>query len=249
MASSGDAGRPAAQPVVAEVSPPKSSRKASETKIINLAKSIKTLVTPQGESKQNDTTKNGVDEKVNACFKQIIDTAKITDALDGSVLNEVLMACNAVRINNPELALKVQYVSQTAKKMVEERTAGSDDVASSLNSTKLSQLGVRGSSLTTASTFVTQVPRESNIARSNMKLQKLTSDGLPPLKDFKKAKGDFADGSQHSVDFGFFDLSVHDRSGMAAWTGVMPPTVDDPAPKMPKKIKYSVSQLNVADHQ
>lgn len=251
MASSGNPGRTNDKPLHVETAaPPKATRTATEVKIIDLAKSIKTLVTPPAESKQNDTGKSAVDDKVNTCFKQIIDAAKTVDSLDGSVLDEVLMACNALRINNPELALKVSYVSQTAKKLVEERTGGTEDVSapsSSLNSTKLGQLGVKGSSLGTASTFVSQIPRESS--RSNMKLKKLTSDGLPPLKDFKKDKGDFADGSQHSVDFGFFDLSVHDRTGLPAWSGVMPPTSDDPAPKMPKKIKYSVSQLNVADHQ
>ena len=251
MLSSGTPGRTNDQPAV--TAPPKAVRNTVELKIINLAKSIKTLVTPQGESKQNETGKSGVDEKVNNCFKQIIELAKSSGALDGSVLNEVLMACNALRINNPELAMKVQYVSQTAKKLVEERTAGSEDASaptSPLNSAKLGQLGIRGSSLAAPSTFVTQIPRESNADRSKEKLQKLTSDGLPPLKDFKKEKGDYADGSQHSVDFGFFDLSVHDRTGLPAWTGITPPPIlDNPSPKMPKKMKYSVSQLNIADHQ
>lgn len=255
MLSSGSPGIPKDHPVSHETAHPKATLKAAEEKIIHLAKTIKSLVPPPSESKQSDTATSGNEEKVNNCFKDIIDIAKKTNGLDGSVLNEVLVACNAVRINNPLLASKLTYVSQTAKKMVEERTAGTEDLSaptdssmtSSLNSTKLGMLGIRGSTLGAQSTFVTQVPRESS--RSNMKLQKLTSDGLPPLKDFKK-KGDFADGSQHSVDFGFFDLSVHDRSGMPEWNGVKPPTTcDDPAPKMPKKMQYSVSSLNVADYQ
>jgi hypothetical protein len=255
MLSSGSSGISKKQPAPHEIVHPKATLRAAEEKIIHLAKMIKSLVPPPSESNQNEPTKSGHEEKVNNCFKDIIDIAKKTNGLDGSVLNEVLVACNALRINNPLLASKLTYISQTAKKLVEERTAGTEDlgaatdssITSSLNSTKLGMLGVKGLTLGAQSTYVTQIPRESS--RTNMKLQKLTSDGLPPLKDFKK-KGDFADGSQHSVDFGFFDLSVHDRSGMPEWNGVKPPTTcDDPAPKMPKKMQYSVSQLNIADYQ
>jgi hypothetical protein len=250
MLSSGSPGVSKNQPAPHEIVHPKATLKAAEEKIIHLAKTIKSLVPPPNESKQNDTAKSGDEEKVNNCFKDIIDIAKKNHGLDGSVLNEVLVACNALRINNPFLFSKLTYISQTAKKMVEDRTAGTEDLSAptdSLNSTKLGMLGIKGLTLGAQSTFVTQIPRESS--RSNMKLQKLTSDGLPPLKDFKK-KGDFADGSQHSVDFGFFDLSVHDRNGMPEWNGVKPSTTyDDPSPKMPKKMQYSVSQLNVADYQ
>lgn len=225
-----------------------SATKAIEVKIINLAKSIKSLANPTGDAKTNKSSEE-ITEKVSNSFKEIIVLAKKSNSLDGSVLNEVLMACNSLRINNPDLAHKMLYLSQTSKKLVEERTAASEEVntpgesvTSSLGSSKI---------ITKAAPaiYVTQVPRENSSTSSNMKLQKLTSDGLPPLKDFKKAKADYADGSQHSGDFGFFDLSVHDRTGMPEWTGIRPPEPENSSPKMPKKMVYSVSQLNVAGIQ
>lgn len=233
---------------------PSAKRKGIEAKIIAHAKTIRTLVKPPSEAKLSGKPQSEVEEKVKNCFKEITSLAKKTDALDGSVLNEILMACNTLRISNPDLAHTVLYLSQTAKKVVEDRTVADEEIntpgASSLSSSAGKSKSLGGILKTVPAIMVTQVPREeSSASMSEGKLQKLTSDGLPPLKNFNKKKPDYADGSQHSGDFGFFDLSVHDRTGMPEWTGVMPPTIDDASPKMPKKMVYSVSQLNVANCQ
>ena len=229
---------------------PKTSNatKVNETKIINLAKNIRNLAKPAGETKTNKSS-DDVTEKVSNSFKEIIELAKKCTALDGSVLNEVLMACNALRINNPDLAHKMLYLSQTSKKLVEERTAATEEVDTPGESVTSAFGSLKTIPKAAPAIYVTQVPRENSSTSSNLRLQKLTSDGLPPLKDFKKAKSDYADGSQHSGDFGFFDLSVHDRTGMPEWTGIRPPEMVDASPKMPKKMVYSVSQLNVAGIQ
>lgn len=233
---------------------PSAQRKGVESKIIAHAKTIRSLVKPPSEAKTSGKPQNEVEEKISNSFKEIIVLAKKSSALDGSVLNEILMACNALRINNPEMAHNLLYVSQTAKKVVEDRTVADDEIAtpgeSSMSSSGGKSKVLGGILKSLPGIMVTQVPREdSSTSMSDAKLQKLTSDGLPPLKNFKKSKTDYADGSQHSGDFGFFDLSVHDRTGMPEWTGIMPPIVDDASPKMPKKLVYSVSQLNISNCQ
>jgi hypothetical protein len=240
-------------PITGVVTTP-GQRKGIEAKIIAHAKTIRNLVKPPSESKLNSKPQSEIEEKVKNCFKEITSLAKKTNALDGSVLNEILMACNTLRISNPELAHNVLYISQTAKKVVEDRTVADEEITtpggSSLSSSAGKSKTLGGILKTVPAIMVTQVPREDcSKSTSEGRLQKLTSDGLPPLKNFNKKKPDYADGSQHSGDFGFFDLSVHDRTGMPEWTGVMPPTIDDASPKMPKKMVYSVSQLNVANCQ
>lgn len=233
--------------------PPLGQRKSIEAKIIAHAKTIRTLVKPPTEAKQSGITQSEIEEKVKSCFKEITFLAKKTNGLDGSVLNEILMTCNTLRISNPEMASNVLFVSSIAKKMVEERTAADEEIAtpgeSILSSSTSKSKSLGGILKNVPAIMVTQVQRDNSTIKSERKLQKLTSDGLPPLKDFNKRKQDFADGSQHSADFGFFDLSVHDRAGTPEWTGVIPPTIGDTSPKMPKKMVYSVSQLNVGNCQ
>ena len=231
-------------PIAAAGSP--SSKRAVEARIIALAKAIKVLATPQGESKVK-TPPELTEAKVTKNFKEIIELAKKSTSLDGSVLNEVLMCCNSLRINNAALAAKISFLAQTAKKLVEERTMVDDDAdtptdtrGSSEKANKLRD-ALRVPHATPA-TLVSQVPKEKT--RTETKLNELIQDGLPPLKNF--AKPEYADGSQHSADFGFFDMSVHDRTGMPEWTGVTPTSEET---TKPVKLQYSASQLNVSNVQ
>lgn len=217
---------------------PSQAKKNVELKIISLAKAIKVLVSPHGDSKVK-TPDALTEAKIMKNFKEIIELAKKSTSLDGSCLNEVLMCCNAMRLNNAPLAAKFAFLSQTAKKLVEERTTDTDDADSPTDSSSSkADKEIHALHKATPATLVSQIPKTS----SNRDTRLSGLDGLPPLKDFSKPT--YFDSSQHSADFGFFDMSVHDRTGMPEWTGVTPQTADLPAP--PLKLQYSVSQLDVS---
>lgn len=217
---------------------PMAIQKSNEAKIVSLAKAIKILATPAADSKEKTANEITV-TKITRNYKEIIELAKKSSALDGIVLNEVLMCGNAIRIHDSVLAGKMSFLAQAAKKLVEERTMSTDD-------TPKTESDLSGGSPHNApALMVSQIPRESS--SKHTKLNKLTQDGLPPLQTFNKPE--YFDGSQHSVDFGFFDMSVHDRTGLPAWTGVTPENDPNNLPKPPMKLHYSVSQLNVGNGQ
>ena len=234
-----------------------SKLKSTETKIINLARQIKSLVTPPVGSKSMPSATDATQQKIIQIYKEIIELAKKSTSLDGSVLDEVLMCGNAIRMNDPAVAAKLAYLSSAAKKLVEERTMGTEDTGTptdtsrfDFGSEKSKNERAHGDNLgqlqrATPALMVSQIPKESS-SRST-KLNDLTSDGLPPLKNFSKVG--YADASQHSADFGFFDMSVHDRSGMPEWTGVTPNSAPDCNPIQPLKLQYSAAQLNVGNTQ
>lgn len=228
-----------------------SKKKANDTKIINLARQIKSLVTPPSGTKSLPTATDATQQKIVQNYKEIIEIAKKSTSLDGSVLDEILICGNILRLHDPTAAAKMVYLTSTAKKLVEERTMAAED-ASTPTDTSRNDLGSEKSRAekshsdpfsATPALMVSQIPKESTLRSA--KLNDLSSDGLPPLKDFSKVN--YADASQHSDDFGFFDMSVHDRTGMPEWTGVTPNSVPDDTPKQPMKLQYSAAQLNITN--
>ena len=232
-----------------------SKKKSNETKIINLARQIKSLVTPPSDTKSLPTATDATQQKIVQNYKEIIEIAKRSTSLDGSVLDEILICGNFLRLNDPAAAAKLVYLISAAKKLVEERTMATEDVSTPTDTSR-NDLGSENSRAEKShgdplsplqraapALMVSQIPKESTLRSA--KLNDLSSDGLPPLKDFSKAN--YADASQHSDDFGFFDMSVHDRSGMPEWTGVTPDSAPDNTPKQPMKLQYSAAQLNITN--
>lgn len=225
-----------------------------ETKIISLARGITNTVKDSiATDSKSGSVSNGtaIESRIEKSFKDIIALGKKSRELDGKVLNEVLIACNYLRINYSALAGKLAFISNTAKTLVEERTArtaeNEDQGINLSGSTKgMNQIIVGQEShipknKDPEATLIIQIkPVKASKDSKLFELveRKLSSNdtGLPPLKDFSKKE----DGSQHSSDFGFFDLSMHDSS-------LHEKKIRDqllmPIKILPMKLQYSVTQL------
>jgi hypothetical protein len=200
-------------------------------KIITLAKGITNIVKAStATDSTNDPNFNGkdIERLVESSFKAIIMLGKQAKNLDGNVLNEVLIACNILRMNYTVLAGKLAFLSNTAKTLIEERTVRADDSddlgTSSSNSKNMNQIIVGHESHIPLSKDpeamqINQIKpvrasRESKlfqlVERKSSSQVSSTPGFLPSLKDFSKKSNE--DSSHHSNDFGFFDLSMHDNS-------------------------------------
>ena len=67
---------------------PMAIQKSNEAKIVALAKAIKILATPAADSKEKTANEITV-TKITRNYKEIIELAKKSSALDGIVLNEI----------------------------------------------------------------------------------------------------------------------------------------------------------------
>lgn len=206
-----------------------------ETKIIILARGITNTVkasTATDLKSDPNSRGKGIEKTIEESFKGIIMLGKQAKNLDGKVLNEVLIACNVLRINYTGLAAKLAFLSNTAKILIEERTVRTDENYNDLGSNSSNNKsmnhvvsGQEGHIPKGNDAEAIQVNQMKPVkASKDSKLFELVerksssyinpdlcgSDGLPPLKDFSKNKKDFS--SHHSNDFGFFDLSMHDNS-------------------------------------
>lgn len=231
-------------------------------KIVTLAKGITNIVKAStATDPTSDLNFNGkdIERMVESSFKAIIMLGKQAKHLDGNVLNEVLIACNVLRLNYTVLAGKLAFLSNTAKTIIEERTVrtnDSDDLdTSSSNSKNMNQITVGHEShiplskdpeaLQINQMKAARPSGESKLFKlvdSNSSFQVSSTPGfLPPLKDFSKNKEDNSS-SHHSNDFGFFDLSMHDNSvhEQKVRTEL---TMPRQSTLSPMKAQYSVSQL------
>lgn len=223
-------------------------------RIIKHARSIKTTVNLMNDFNSSDAATNDrFESKISSDFKDIMFVAQRGSDFEGDVLNEVLVACNMLRLSNSAVAIKLAYLSNCAKKLVEERTSVTEDMESEPGSSqKGSPEEMKAQNQLTEkisvapAILVSQTPRDTQGKMISSPLVQLTDSGLPPLKNFPSQKDDFHNSSTHSTDFGFFDLSMHDVPTNDATRAIIEVSQAAIAKKA-IKLQYSASQLNMKD--
>ena len=138
------------------------------------------------------------------CFVSIIQIAQNCAPLDGSVLDDYLITCHAMRMNQPNLASKFALLMTQARELIEELIVPADG------------MGTKASLVLQRSTSSLLLPPSRRSGKDSTNKDSLGSDSVIPkltkmttAPQLVKDLENFLNCSQHSTDYGFLDLSAH----------------------------------------
>ena len=136
------------------------------------------------------------------CFVSIVQIAQNCAPLDGSVLDDYLITCHALRMNQPNLASKFALLMSQARELIEELIVPADG------------MGTTASLILQRSTSSLLLPPSRRPGNDSSKDQ-LECAVIPKLTKMISSQQLVDDAekslncSQHSTDYGFLDLSAH----------------------------------------
>ena len=136
------------------------------------------------------------------CFGSIVAIAQNCAPLEGNVLDDYLITCHAMRMNQPNVASKFTLLMTQARELIEELIVPADG------------MGTKASFVLQRSTSTMLLPPSRRLGNNSSKdvLENAVTPKLTKLSSSQKLV-DSAENSlncsQHSTDYGFLDLSVH----------------------------------------